>query len=390
MTSTKKTGGRKRSRELQRTRGYESHERGNRAELERFVASTSFADPDVDGIVKAIIKLNNANHAVRLKAVSFKTMHEREIFYAAFFDDLRKETRYRNVEPRRLSERHVEAMAEVWEARALSAGTIANYLSYLRTWCQWTGRPPETVRDAAYYYGEDSTLAHRRQAAESDHSWIAAGIDHATLLPRIAEICPYVAIQTEFSRLFAARPKEARCLRPHEAVIPVSEAIGDDIPQGVEATHCLRFEHGTKGGRMRDVPIVTPAQWELIERAKAMVRPGQHLGRPGYSLQANTAHYYRVLDKVRVTRKRIGTSGHGLRHEKAGETYEAIAGVPPPVRGGSAPDRATDRRARLAVAVLLGHNRPQIASCYLGSPSVRPACKTEERGEANPDEPTHE
>ncbi|MBK7238252.1 MAG: integrase domain-containing protein [Sterolibacteriaceae bacterium] len=369
MTGTKKPRGRNHSRVLQRTRGHQSHEPGNRTKLAQFIASASFIDPD-DGLVEAITKQNNAGHAVFLKAVSFKTMHEREIFYKAFFKDLRDETKYRNVEPRRLSADQVKAMALVWEARDLSVGTIANYLSYLRTWCQWTNRPPQTVRDAEYYYGEGSPLAHRRQEADEDHSWIAAGIEHAKVLPSIVEICPYVGIQTEFSLKFALRPKEARCTRPHEAVIAISEAIPDDIPEGCAATHCLRVEYGTKGDRPRDVPIVNQEQWDLINRAKAMVAPGQHLGRPGYSLKANTAHYYRVLAKVGITRKLVGTSGHGLRHERAGNEYHASAGVPPPVRGGTAPDRKTDRKARAAVAKLLGHNRPQISSCYLGSPVV--------------------
>ena len=363
-----------------------AHARGRNIELRRQLDAIALGSRDYKQVIRLIIRLHNAQHASKHKGVSFKTMHERENFYFAFFHDLRRETHHRSIEPRKLAPRHVESMAEVWEARGLGVGTIANYLSYLRTWCQWTERPAETVRDAAHYYGEDSPLAHRRQAAEYDHSWVAAGIDHAEILPRIAALCPFVAIQTEFSRLFAARPKEARCLCPHEAVIPISQAIADDIPPGVEATHCLRFEHGTKGGRVRDVPIVTPAQWDLVDRAKAMVAPGQHLGRPGHSLQANTAHYYRVLAKVGVTRKLVGTSGHGLRHEQAGDCYHAVAGVPPPVRGGTAPDRATDLEARTAVAKLLGHNRPAIASCYLGSPSVRPATKADEQADARPDE----
>lgn len=346
------------------------YERGSSANLRRQLDALELGNRDYKCVITLLLKLNNAYHALNHKGVAVKTMHERRIFYFSFFADLRRETIYRNVEPRRLKEDQVEAMALVWEERDLSAGTIAVYLSYLRTWCQWTGRPPQTVRDATYYFGEDSPLAHRRQVADYDHSWIAAGVDHAKVLPRIVEICPYVGIQTEFSLVFAFRPKEARCVRPHEAVIPISEAFVDDIPEGCQATHCLRAEYGTKGNRPRDVPIETAEQWDLINRAKAMVAPGQHLGRPGFSLKANTAHYYRVLAKVGITRKLVGTSGHGLRHERAGNKYQAEAGVPPPVRGGVAPDRETDRKARAAVAKLLGHNRPQISSCYLGSPVV--------------------
>ncbi len=369
MTGTTASA-RGRARALERSHRRNAHERGNTVELQRQLDAMELGTRDYKRVIALILKIHNAQHAGKHKGVSFKTMRERENFYFAYFQDLRRETPYRNIEPRTLAPRHVEAMAENWEARGLAEGTIANYLSYLRTWCQWTGRPPETVKDAAHYFGEDSPLARRRQAAEYDHGWVAAGIDHADILPKIAAICPYVAIQTEFSRLFAARPKEARCLRPHEAVIPIADAIAEDIPTGTGATHCLRFGHGTKGGRVRDTPIVTPAQWELIERAKAMVEPDQHLGRPGYSLLSNTAHYYRVLAKVGITRKLIGTSGHGLRHERAGELYEAIAGAPPPVRGGLPPDREADREARTAVARLLGHNRPQVSNCYLGQSVV--------------------
>jgi integrase len=336
------------------------------ATLDRLIESIPLGHRDWKRIVKAIVRRNNAQHAAKRKAVSNKTMYEREVFYFAFFRDLRSETPFRHIEPRRLAARHVEAMVELWESRGLGAGTIANYLSHLRTWCRWTERPADTVRDLVHYFGDDSPLARRRLAAEHDHSWIAAGIDFRKVLPRIEALCPYVALQLEFSRHFAARPKEARCLRPHEAVIERAAADPTDVQPGCRATHCLRFCEGTKGGRPRDVPIVSDEQRELIRRACAAVQPGEHLGRPGFSLKANTAHYYRVLAKVGITREHAGVSAHGLRHEFAGEAYEKRAGAPPPVRGGVAPDRESDRQARLEVARLLGHGRAQIASCYLG------------------------
>lgn len=80
-----------------------------------------------------------------------------------------------------------------------------------------------------------------------------------------------------------------------------------------------------------------------------------------------------MLAKVGITRKLAGTSGHGLRKQRAAESYEAKAGVPPPVRGGIAPDRETDRAAREAVARLLGHSRSQITNAYLGAPAIAPA-----------------
>ena len=71
-----------------------------------------------------------------------------------------------------------------------------------------------------------------------------------------------------------------------------------------------------------------------------------------------------------MTHKVLGVTPHGLRHEYAGDRYEALAGVAAPVRGGTATDPATDTRARLAVAEELGHSRAQIASAYLGQSAV--------------------
>lgn len=354
------------------------------AQLDRELAQLPLGHRDWKRVVSLLVKRHNAQHSAKHKGVSGKTMHDRESFYFAFFGDLRTHTPYRRVEPRRLRALHVDAMAAVWAERGLSAGTVATYLSYLRTWCQWTARAPQVVRDAARYFGGNSPLAHRRQAADRDRSWVAAGIAFPQVRAAIEALCPYVAMQAEFSRLFGARPKEARCLRPHEAVIPREAALPRDVNPACDATHYLRLDAGTKGGRPRDVPITTEAQRALIARARALVGPGRHLGRPGFSLKANTTHFYAVLTRVGITGKQLGVTAHGLRHEFGNDAYERHAGTASPVRGGVAGDRARDREARAHVSRLLGHNRPAVASCYLGSPRV--AAAPAEAIDADPDE----
>ena len=343
------------------------------AQLDRELARLPLGHRDWRRVVSLLLKRHNAQHSAKHKGVSGKTMHDRESFYFAFFGDLRSHTPYRRVEPRRLRAVHADAMAAVWAQRGLSAGTVATYLSYLRTWCQWTGRAPQVVQDAAHYYGEDSSLAHRRQAADRDRSWIAAGVAFPEVRAAIEALCPYVAMQAEFCRLFGLRAKEARCLRPHEAVVPREAALPRDVDPAHDATHYLRLDAGTKGGRPRDVPITTEAQRTLIARARALVGPGQHLGRPGVSLKANTAHFYAVLARAGITARQLGVTAHGLRHEFGNDAYEQHAGAASPVRGGVASDRVCDRDARARVSRLLGHNRAAVASCYLGSPRVAAA-----------------
>lgn len=338
----------------------------------QILAALPLGHRDWKRILACILDIHGREHGTKDKLVSNQTMYERPRVLYQFFHELHTQTIYKRLDPRCLGNRHVAAMVAVWAKHGLGGGTIANYLSILRVFATWIGKDPNIVRTAAAYLGSDSVLAHRHQVADEDHSWIAAGVAHAEVLEQIRTICPYVAIQTEFSKLFGLRPKEARCLRPHEAVIPRERVLPRDVDPNSPATHYLRLDPGTKGGRPRDVPIETDAQRDLVRRAQAFVRPGRHLGRPGYTLKQNKAHFYRVVAKVGITHEDRGVTPYGLRHEFANDVYEEEAGVPSPVRGGSAPDRETDRAARLAVSRLLGHHRGQVTSSYVGRPRVSP------------------
>jgi integrase len=334
------------------------------------LAALPLGDRDWKRILAALLAKHGHKHGIKLKGVSNRTLYERPRFLFQFFKDLHAHTIYHTVEPRCLGNRHVAGMVHMWAERGLAAGTIANYLSILRVFATWIGKDPGIVRTAAQYLGADSPLAHRRQVADHDHSWVAAGVELPNILERIRALCPYVAIQAEFSREFGLRPKEARCLRPHEAVIARAQVIARDVDPKSLATHYLHLGPGTKGGRPRDVPIETQSQWELIRQAQALVPAGRYLGRPGHSLKQNTGHYYRVLAKVGVARNELGVTPHGLRHEFANTEYEKHAGAASPVRRGLARDRETERAAREVVSRLLGHTRRRAASFYCGSPQV--------------------
>jgi hypothetical protein len=188
-------------------------------------------------------------------------------------------------------------------------------------------------------------------------------------------LCRYVAVQAEFTRRFSARPKEARCLCPHEAVIPRNAALA----RRRSGARCIalpahRCRH--QGCRPCDVPITIDAQRALIACTQALVGPGEHLGRPGVTLKANTTHYYVLLAKAGITNNQLGVTAHGLRHEFGNEAYEQRAGTPSPVRGGAAAERTRDRDATTCASRRLGHNRPELAGCYLGSPRITAKAET--------------
>ena len=73
------------------------------------------------------------------------------------------------------------------------------------------------------------------------------------------------------------------------------------------------------------------------------------------------------MPRFGVTKRQLGITAYGLRHQYANDRYEDFAGAPAPVRGGDRLDREVDRSARLQVAGELGHARENISTAYLGA-----------------------
>lgn len=342
---------------------------GSPADPETILRTLPPGTSDWTRVLGAILRLHNHLHSSRAKGVSFKTMLDRQRFLHRFFHDLRHETQFRDADPRGLSSRHVEAMVARWLEQGLATASLHNYLSFLRTFAGWIGKPG-MVREPAHYFGGQSPHARRVQVATNDKSWTAHGVDIRSRIAEVTAIDPWVGLQLELCAAFGMRPKEARHFRPHAAVIPRELADPRDaaVFPGQEAF--VRLRHGTKGGRPRDVPIASEAQREVLARAAAAVAPGAYVGRPGRTAQQNRDRFYYVLRRCGITRAASGVVAHGLRHQHANDAYEAQAGQPSPVRGGAGRS-PQDKTARERTARLLGHNRPQVVSCYLGT--ARPA-----------------
>ena len=329
------------------------------------LAALPLGTRDYIRVLGAILKRHNHEHAAKHKGVSFKTRLDRQRFLAAFFRELRRNTPYTNLDPRQLAGRHVTHMVKRWVDRDLSTATIHNYLSFLRTYSGWIGKPG-MVYEPEVYVGADSPHAHRHQAATTDSSWTAKDVDIPAKIAEIAAHDPWVAVQLELCAAFGMRGNEARHFRPHEAVIPREEANSRDANAFPECDTFVRLDHGTKGGRLRDVPLATESQRALIDRVKAMVTPGMYVGPPGVTSVQSQAHFYYVIRKFGISKKDLGVVAHGLRHQHVNDAFENDAGGPSPVRGATE-KMPLDEHARNRAARLLGHNRVQVTSCYLGS-----------------------
>ena len=321
-------------------------------------------DDLTEAVLDAIVKQHNSQHAKLYKVVSFKTMRDREYFYFSFFNELRTHTTFRDADPRVLKQRHVQAVVARWLERDMATASIHNYLSFLRTYAGWIGRPG-LVREVAFYVGADSPHVHRKQVAVEDRSWTAHGVDIEAKIAEVAAFDPWVGLQLEICYRFGARPKEARHFRPHGALIPRELAFERDAAAYPECEEFVRFAQGTKGGRPRDEPLQTEEQRELLTRLQSIVAKGWYVGEPGRTAAQNQDRFYNVLRRFGITKAALGVTAHGLRHQHANDRYEELTGEPSPVRGGAGNGEG-DATARLAVASELGHGRIAISDAYLG------------------------
>jgi len=300
-----------------------------------------------------ILNRHNNYHAVKPKGVSFKTMDGRANFLFAFFAELRRnDERNYKVLPSGLRGRHVKFMVTRWVARGLSPGTIQVYLSYLRVFAGWIGKEGMVLEAASYV--SDPSLVQRTLCATADHSWSAQGIACDKLIARVAEFDTFVAAQLSMALAFGLRMKEAIMFQPFRAV--------------TEDGASIRLLRGTKGGRVRLVPIDTDAKRAALDLARRVaVSEDGHLGDPRRSLGQNRTRLYTVLARFGVTKRQLGVTAHGLRHQYGNDRYEHLTGAPSPARGGDRLDREVDRSARLQVASELGHARENISTAYLGA-----------------------
>lgn len=319
-------------------------------------------------VLEVLLKLHNHRHTARLKTVSHKTRHERAEFLRRFFRDLQLRAGFKTLpDPRNFCNKHIQAMVDVWRADQLKPATIQTYLSFLRGLAQWLGK--NGMVRAPAHYGLALDEYQRHEAAERDKSWTAQGVDIESLIDKVCAYDPYVGASLRLARTFGLRRKESVMLRPHLCVVPF-ESTG--LPHDKwQADHYVWIRQGAKNGRQRFVPLNTPQRIAAIEHAQTVaIGRDAHLGNPAQELRKNLRRFDYVLEKFGVTRRQLGVTGHGLRHEALIDEYVATGGQLPPVRGGEGLPPEQDRVARLTVSRLAGHSRVRVANAYLGQSAV--------------------
>ena len=214
-----------------------------------------------------------------------------------------------------------------------------NRMAHLRWWAERVGKGNLVKPNADYGVRPRSHVSDGTKRR---------GLD-AAKLARVKD--PHVRMALRLQAAFGLRREEAIKFAPSYA--DRGERI---VVKGSTA----------KGGRPREVPVLTDGQRRLLDEARelagggALIPPGRN-----YAEQRKVYEY--------GTRQAGLDRNHGLRHAYALDRYEALTGWKAPAAGGPASRALTgarrriDRAARLTVATELGHSRREISRTYLGA-----------------------
>jgi integrase len=305
--------------------------------------------------LRKIIDANNHNHSARDKNVGSETKKNRhDILYQAF-TELRG-LGFKLDNPANFREKHFEALLEYWLSKELSAATIQKRTSVLRVFCGWIGRA--NMIKGLETYVEDVSKVRRVQVAQVDKSWSTNGVSYEDKLKEIESYDAQAGAQLRMIKAFGLRRREAVCFRPIIAM-----RLGEE-------SQSITVEFGTKGGRPRSIPIDNDEKREALDHAcKISKVTNGHIGWENLTLQQAIKRIANIMQKFGITKKELGVTLHGLRHEYINDQYEVITGQPSPIRGGTKetvnPEKDLEARARLTLDA--GHSRLSITPSYFGS-----------------------
>ena len=249
------------------------------------------------------------------------------------------EAGYRGLRAKGLKGKHVEALVRHWRDRRLSDATIMNRMAHVRWWADQVGKANLVKSNAAYGIGPRSHVSDGTKRR---------GLDEAKLA-RVNDV--HVRMALRLQAAFGLRREEAIKFTPSYA------DRGDRLAvKGSTA----------KGGRPREVPVLTDRQRRVLDEARELAGGGALIP-PGRNYAAHRKVYEDQTKAAGLDHM------HGLRHAYALDRYEELTGWKAPAAGGprrrelNAARRRIDTAARLTIASELGHSRLEIARIYLAA-----------------------
>ena len=269
---------------------------------------------------------------------SFGTQVRRERELTLMANQLH-EIGFRSMNSHSLKPKHVEGLVRHWLEREVAVGTIKNRMAAVRWWARKVNRQNVVARSNDHY-----GIPNRQFVTNISKAKSVLEADLAKVRDQ------HVRMSLELQQAFGLRREESIKFMPSYA------------DQG---DHLALKRSWTKGGKARTLPIRTPEQREVLDRAHNLAGKG--------SLIPSHRNYVQQLRIYEGHTLRAGLSKmHGLRHAYAQRRYEELTGWKAPTAGGRATksltldQRALDKKARAVISQELGHNRSAVTGVYLG------------------------
>ena len=269
---------------------------------------------------------------------SYGTQAQRERELTLLANQLH-EIGFRGMNSHTLKPKHVEGLVRHWLEKEMAAGTIKNRMAAFRWWARKVNRQNVVARSNDHYGIPNRIFVTGSSRAKSVS---------ASQLEKVRDI--HVRMSLELQQAFGLRREES---------IKFIPAYAD------RRDHLTLKSSWTKGGKARTIPIRTPEQREVLDRAHKLAGKG--------SLIPSSRNYKQQVRIYDGHALRAGLSKmHGLRHAYAQQRYEELTGWRSPAAGGPPSislahgQRDRDREVRLIISRELGHERRQVISVYLG------------------------
>lgn len=310
-----------------------------------------FSKLDIRQQITVLLDVVGEDHMSRNKPIGNLTKKSRAYIIHQFVSDI-KQAGFAIKSILNVNQKHIQAAVDTWNKDKLSIGTINNRLSTLRWLAKAIGKNGMILPPSEYGLSPEDTK--RTYIARDDHSWTNKNVYPAEKIAQVRTKDEWVAMHMELMNAFGLRVWESVLMRIRLA----------------DCGEVLNVQEGAKGGRPRMVKIDTPEKRRVLDCAAEMTRTTAKgaLVRPGKTPKQMLNRIYYVCRKFGITKKELGITPHGLRHQFANDLFEKTAGFPSAVRGGpTVPDRQADTKARHEVTRQLGHARTSITAAYTGA-----------------------
>ena len=252
------------------------------------------------------------------------------------------------IKPRLITE-----IIQCWIDARVSETTQVQYYSVLRWFWKLHGIQVGTIKQHVL----DPEAYVIRSAAQFDRSITAQTPDPQQVFKSLGELDQRMRLYAQLAHSAGLRKLECLCLDPH------ANDLGDE----------LQILRGAKGGRPRTVNLreAGPDAYVLaratLDELKQITPMGEHAGWPCMTLQQAERRFEYLAEKAGLTKKTLGATFHGFRHDYAINTLQLLTGETAPVRGGMVVDYLRLREHQRRVSQQLGHNRAKVTNAYYGS-----------------------